>query len=239
MSDQIQTQTQVKEKEKTPLTIIVQGSSTITRIAERAIICIEVSTEGNDQEFVSKAVTATSKSVQKLITELSPKTDSGEPTSDAPVTAWSMRSLYTGSYRPRDLSGADLDRKYTANTSFELEFRDFIKLGATTLQLLAMPNVSIFNTAWRLTEETKESLGSQSRKEAVHDAMVKARDFAEAAGCKEVRPFEIDHVYSGVGHTVDIPQRTRALDAAGDTDISFAPEEVQLKANVTVKFYAE
>jgi uncharacterized protein YggE len=239
MSDQILTQALPKSKEKTPLTIIVNGNSSITRTAERAIVNIQVSTEGNDQETVSKEVTSTSKALQKLFDELAPKTDSGQPIPEAPVTSWTMRSLYTGSYRPRDAQGVDLERKYTANTAFELEFRDFSKLGAVTMQLLAMPNVSLYETTWRLTEETKESLGSQSRKEAMQDAMLKAKDFAEAAGCKEVTPFEISDGYLSVVFGRDTPQRARQFGAAEDTELSFAPEDVQLKSDVTVKFHAE
>lgn len=239
MAEQTQIQTSLKDKEKTSLIIIVQGNSTITRTPELAIVSLQISAEGADQETVSKEVTATSKSLQQLVAEVAPKTDSGEPTAEAPVTAWNTRSLYTASYRPRDLQGVDLDRKYTANMSFDLEFRDFGKLGTVTSQLLAMPNVSIFDTTWRLTDQTKESLGSQSRKEALQDAVVKARDFAEAAGCEKVRPSEISDAYSSVDYGSNMPQRARPFGAAEDTELSFAPEEVQLKTNVTVKFYAE
>ena len=170
---------------------------------------------------------------------MAPKTDSREPTAEAPVNARNTRSPYTASYLPRDSHGVDLDRKYTANTSFDLEFHDFGKLGTVTTQLLAMPNVSIFDMTWPLTEQTKESLGSQSRKEALQDAVVKARDFAEAAGYKEVRPSEIRDAYSSVDYGSNMPQRARPFGAAEDTELSFAPEEIQLKTNVTVKFYAE
>jgi len=237
MSEQAQSTITHKEKAKeAPLTITARGISTITRISERAILSVQVSTEGNDQEAVSREVTTTSKTLQKIFAELAPKTESGEPSPDAPVTTWNMQSLSTGSYRPRDAQGVDLDRRYTANSAFEVEFRDFGKLGAVTTQLLAIPNVSIYNTTWRLTEQTKESLGSQSRKEAVQDAMAKARDFAEAAGCKTVRPFEISDGYSDVEYGYNMRMKAGT---AEDGELSFTPEEVKLKTDVTVKFYAE
>lgn len=225
-------------KEKAPLAITVQGNSTITRTAERAIVTFAVFTEGNDQEAVSKEVTATSKSLQSFFTEISPKTDSGDPKPEAPVTAWNMRSMYTGSYRPRDAQGVDLDRVFTANTAFEVEFRDFNKLGAVVTQLLAKPNVNINNTTWRLTEQTKDSLGSQSRRRAVLDAVTKAKDFADAAGCKEIRPVDITDGYSSVEYASDMPQRGKQFDGADGSQLSFAPEDVQLRANVSIKFYA-
>jgi uncharacterized protein YggE len=250
-----QTQTPAKDQEKAPLTIIVYGTSAVTRAPERAVVSIIVSSEDSNQEAVSKDVTATSKSLQKLFTELSSKADSGQPTPEAPVTAWSMRALCTSSRPTYGAKDAEFDRKYVAETMFELEFRDFGKMGAVTTQLLAMPNVNIDNTAWQLTEKTKESLGSQLRQKAVQDAMVKARDFAEATGCKEVRPFEVtdwdsapDAPHGWRGRTYGRPMRdgavtgspaVRGYGAAEDAELSFAPEDIQLRANVTVKFHAE
>jgi len=224
-------------KEKT-LTIVVQGTSSITRTAERAIVSIQVSTEGKDQESVSKQAMTTAKQLQTLFTELSPKTELGEPTAAAAVIAWSMGALYTSSYTPRNHNGAELDRKYSANTSFELEFRDSTQLSSVTTQLLAIPNVSIYNTTWRLMEKTKKSLGSQSRKEAVHEALAKAKDFAEAAGYRSVKPFEITDGYSGEEYRSEVPAG-KMVGGNEDTALSFVPEEIQLRSSVTVKFSAE
>jgi uncharacterized protein len=224
-------------KEKT-LTIVVQGTSSITRTAERAIVSIQVSTEGKDHEFVSNQAMTTAKQLQTLFTLLSQKTKSGESTDAAAITAWSMRALYTSFYTPHDHNGADLDRKYTASTSFELEFRDFTQLSSVTTQLLAIPDVSIQNTTWRLTEKTKKSLGTQSRKEAIHEALAKAKDFAEAAGYRSVKPFEITDGYSGEEY-VSEPPTGKMIRGDEDTALSFVPEEIQLRSSVMVKFYAE
>jgi uncharacterized protein YggE len=237
MSQQIPIRVLSKEsREKAPVIIISQGNSNITRRAERAIVAATVSIEGHDQETVSKGVTVASTSLQNLFAELGSNSHSGEPAPNAPVTAWNMRSVSTSSDRPRDPQGVELARRYTANAIFEVEFRDFTKMGPVTTQLLAMPNVNINSTVWRLTEQTKESLGSQSRKEAVQDAMARARDFAEAAGCKEVRPFEIADGYSSLEYASDVPQGRKSAEGS---ELSFVPEDVQLRANVTIKCYAE
>jgi uncharacterized protein YggE len=182
---------------------------------------------------------STAKQLQTFFTQLSPKTESGEPAADAAITAWSMCTLHTSSYVPRDTHGADLDRKYSASASFELEFHDFAKLSTVTSQLLAMSNVSIYSTIWRLTEKTKKSLGSQSRKEAVQEALTKAKDFAEAAGYKSVKPFEITDGYSGKEYTGDVPGIGKVVRGDDDTALSSVPEEIHLRSNVTVKLYAE
>lgn len=225
-------------KEKA-LTIVVQGTSSITRTAERAIVGIQITTEDKDRETVSNQVMSTAKQLQTFFNQLAPKTESGEPAVDAAITAWSMRTLHTSSYVPRDTHGADLDRKYSASVSFEVEFHNFAKLSTVTSQLLAMPNVSIYSTIWRLTEKTKKSLGSQSRKEAVQEALTKAKDFAEATGFKSVKPFEITDGYSGEECTADVPGVGKMVRGEDDTALSSVPEEIHLRSSVTVKLYAE
>jgi uncharacterized protein YggE len=223
--------------EKT-LKIVVQGTSSITRTAERAIVSIQVSTEGKDREYVSNQAMTTAKELQTRFTQLSQETKSGESIDAAAVTAWSMRALYTSFYTPRDHNGVDLDCKYTANTSFEIEVQNFTRLSSVTTELLAMPNVSIHNTSWRLTEKTKKSLGTQSRKEAIQEALMKAKDFAEAAGYGSVKPFEITDGYSGEEFVSENPAG-KMIRGNEETALSFVPEEIQLRSNVTVKFYAE
>jgi hypothetical protein len=69
------------------LVIIVHGASSTVRTAERAIVFIHVSTYGKDQDTVSNAAMATIRQLQALFTEISPRTESGEPTADSPVPA--------------------------------------------------------------------------------------------------------------------------------------------------------
>jgi len=87
-------------------------------------------------------------------------------------------------------------------------------------------------------EKTKKSLGSQSRKEAVHEALAKAKDFAEAAGYRSVKPFEITDGYSGEEYRSEVPAG-KMVGGNEDTALSFVPEEIQLRSSVTVKFSAE
>jgi uncharacterized protein len=229
----------VAEGKEKALKIVVQGTSSITRTAERAIVSIQLSTEGKDRDSVSNQAMITAKQLQTLFTELSPKTESGEPTAEAAVTAWTMRPLHTSFYTPHDRNGAELDRTYSVNMSFELEFRDFTRLSSVTTELLAIPNVSIYNTHWRLTGKTKESLGSQSRKEAVQEALTKAKDFAEAAGYSSVKPFEITDEYFSEEYASEIQAPAgKMVGGSEDTALSMVPEEICLRSSVTVKFFA-
>jgi uncharacterized protein YggE len=105
---------------------------------------------------------------------------------------------------------------------------------------MAIPNVSVFDARWRLTEKTKTSLGSQLRREAVKEAMDKARDFAEAAGYKGVRPVEITDGYSIEEIVAEAPAEKAAGGRSGeDVTLSLAPDEIQFKSSITMKCVAE
>jgi hypothetical protein len=60
-----------------PVTITAQGTSTIFRQAERAVIHVQVSSEGTSQEKVSLEVTMTANDLRTILNGLSPKTEKG------------------------------------------------------------------------------------------------------------------------------------------------------------------
>lgn len=84
-----------------PLIIDVDGSSTISRWAERAIASISVSSGGDDQQQVATKVTAVVKTLQAMLRELS-KNESPlgatQTESASAITHWSMNNLSTSSY---------------------------------------------------------------------------------------------------------------------------------------------
>ena len=60
-----------------PLTITAQGTSTIFRQAERAVVTVHVSSEGTSQEKVSKEVMLVANELRSMLKGLSPKTENG------------------------------------------------------------------------------------------------------------------------------------------------------------------
>ena len=226
-----------------PVTIVVEGSSILYRRAERAVMSISVSSEGKNQEKVSSEVTQTSNSLQAMLRDLAPRTENGEPAARAAVTHWTMRSLSTGSYVPYTDKGNKSERKFTASTSFEVKFRDFAKLGTVATTLSSMPHVSIRSIDWRLTDKTKDGLGSQARKDAIGDAMKKAQDYAEAIGGGKLAPFEVtEGAALNAASAYQPQQRLMAVRASGGAygdELNFEPEDVSVVSNITVKFSAE
>ncbi|KAE8355895.1 hypothetical protein BDV28DRAFT_16738 [Aspergillus coremiiformis] len=224
------------------LTIHTVGTSTLHRQAERAVITLDVSSDGNDQSTVSQDVTRTSSRLQSLLKAIAPKQESGDPTTDAPVTFWTMSSISTGSYIPWDHDKEEhRARVYTARTNFEVKFRDFSKLGEFVSDVASDPFVSVRDIDWQLTDETKQQLGQENRKLAVWDALAKAKDYAGALNLSNPRPVEIDDVE---GHASPAPyayaKRGLARQGSGNEEaLNFVPESCEIQCSVKMRLEVE
>jgi len=223
-----------------PLEITVEGLSSIHRHAERGVISVAVSSDGSSKETVSQEVTSTSNLLQQMFKELAPKTETGTATSDAPITVFSMGSIQSWSRIQYDKDNQPGPRQYHASSSFEVIFRDFEKLGDVASSLFAMPHVDITSISWRLTDETRESLGSETRKAAMLNAIQKARDYAEVIGREVVAVKITDSGYSAGGRTKQTARRAVGSGiVAPPNGLALEPEEVVLSGSVQVQFATE
>ncbi|KAJ5815665.1 hypothetical protein N7474_007442 [Penicillium riverlandense] len=224
------------------LEIIVSGHSTISRSPERCVLRASVRSEGPQQEAVSKEVTLASNQVHQIFTELSPKTEEGLATADAPVTKFSNTLLRTWSTVPFE-NDKPLPRVYHAHSSFRAIFRNFLTLGEVVSKLATYPKVEIDPLDWRLTDDTKKALGSESRKLAMYDAIQKANDYAEVVGQKVVAVQITDGGHGSYGRTM---QSARAMAAPammrhsdlpeGGPVIDLTPQDIEFTGSVEVKF---
>ena len=222
-----------------PLNIEVTGKSLIHRTAERGHLKADVSSTGKSQEIVSDNVTQTCNKLRSMFHDLAPKTAEGLATADAPVTQFSMSAFSTSSYVPRDKDNNELEREYTARTTFTTIFRDFAKLGEITSQLFRMPYVAVGDTEWKLTPDTIESLGSESRKAAMQDAIRKARDYAEVLGREPVAVEVKDSGSYSHGRTMQTARRSRGNEKTQVDGLTLEPEDVSLKTEIHVRFQAD
>lgn len=236
-----------------PLIINVDGTSTISRRAERAVVSVQVSSSGLNQQQVASEVTAVAKTLQGMLRDLSKNelpSSSTATDSAAAITHWSMNTLSTGSYmiyhdddRRKHDSKRHKSRQYNAHVSLEIKFANFAILGSVCTDLAKMEFVSVRNIDWRLTDKTKALLVGMSRKLAVEDAVSKAKDFASAVGKATVTAFEINTDSNGYGRATGIFGATRAYAAAegaeGDDALNFEPEDVDMSCSIAVKFEAE
>ncbi|KLJ07162.1 hypothetical protein EMPG_17344 [Blastomyces silverae] len=219
-----------------PIVISVVGRSEINRDPERAVLRIGVSQEDGDKTVVSKTVVQTANAVQELLEKYTPRLASGEATPDAAITHWTMSTLRTKSFTDREQT-----TRFEANISFSATFRDFDQLGAAAMTLSVMPSVSITDIKWMLTDETIESLISECRIGAAHDARTKATHYAKAFGYKDVRPYEISDGSYGLPSTstasVMRPGKNMRPMEREEQQLTFRPDEVSMTATVSIKFY--
>ena len=225
------------------LEIRLNGTSVIARHAERAVLSVKVSSEGPSQDTVSNDVTSTSNNLAKKFKELAPQSEDGSTTADAPVTIFSMTSMRTSSWIPtisRNNENVQLPRQYQATTMFKVIFRNFNKLGEITGTLFKTPHTTIEGTEYILTDQTKEDLGSESRKAALRDAIRKAQDYADVVG-KKVVAVEISEQSYSVGiRTKQMARRNDTGSSVSYVDgLTVEPEDVELRSSVGVKFVAE
>lgn len=156
-----------------------------------------------------------------------------------------MKALSTGSTAPRDQEGKKLPREFTATTTFSVRFCDFDELGSFSSMLSTKENVSVQQILWELTDDTKASLGTESRVAAIKDATSQAKDYAEALSRGKVTATE---VICGNGGVYSYPhyagyhrmrrRRSAVGGGAGGEDLNFEAESVSFTCNVTVKYEA-
>lgn len=177
-----------------------------------------------------------------MLKDLVLETPTGIAESAAPITHWTMKSLSTGTYQPTDDTGFRLSRRYTAHTSFEVKFQHFTNLGSFASSMSTMDFVTVNDIQWRLTDATRASLGTKSRKDAIKNAVAKARDYADALGKSHVIATEVEDGYAsssyGASGGVRLMSAAQQRGSVGE-ELSFEPEDVTLNCQVTVKFTAE
>lgn len=148
----------------------VSGSHTHYAPAERCVVSIRVSKEGESQASVIEAVTGLSNYLSELFKSLCPKDPiSGKVAIEnvhdpsVTVTHWSMSSLSTSSripYVPANRDGTEVrpaPRLYKATTSFSIKFKDFKKMGHVCLDIAVSCPIAVFYHP-----------GTATRREAAH-----------------------------------------------------------------------
>lgn len=175
-----------------PLTIRVNGESSITRLAEQGILRLTVISEGPELDSVSQQVVTKSNELSELFKTLSQRTDDGASSADAPVARFASTSLRTKSHTPYKNEVA-LPRVHQASMSLRIVFRDIKTLSQVIGQLVPQSTVEINSIEWNLSDATQAALCSQARREAIREAITKANDYAKEVG-REVQPTLIsDH----------------------------------------------
>lgn len=164
--------------------------------------------------------------------------------SSGPVTRWSQEQLRTWSNRPFNNTGEQRPLMHHASAGVQAEFGDFAELSrwiahhANTTDGFRVARID-----WALTDDRKQELLAEARRQAVHDALTRARHYAEALGLGDVRPVAVADAgllvagQTGAG-AAQAPQ-VRAAASAAVIEVEFTPKEIEVKASVDARFHAE
>ena len=244
-----------------PLEINVTGSGTAIRKAERGILVVQAqSSHVATAEEATHIVTSAAAAVRDLISPHCPQDEEeGRTQSDSAISHYSMSTLDTNMHHDRRSTAigekSQFDMSYSASAKFNIKFSDFTVLDTLATQLSAMENIRVESVDWRLTDKTQHSITSTARKAAAHDAIQRARDYAEVFANlsteeaeRKVKAVLIEE--NSFYTTSTKPQlhygKSRHYGRSGrvpreskSTELQFQPEDVRLEVKVTGKFVVE
>jgi uncharacterized protein YggE len=191
-----------------PINIHLEGRSSISVPANRALLSLRIYAEGPKQDKVADEVRQTADS---LLSTLRPLTQVSLPTADSQQNATSYDALEPSivdlsvttfrSYSWLKPGYTLLSREapqYESSLEIETEFRDFDALGLVLAQASKKPAVSVQKLKWTLDEASMKRLHAQCRSEAMVDALDKVRSYVRPLGMDKVRAtrFSEDRVRS-------------------------------------------
>jgi hypothetical protein len=221
-----------------PTEITVRGTFSTFQAPERATVHATIAFEGPAMEPVYDRVARDLDAVKASVTPL--KTgDHG------PVTWWSAQQLRTWSNRPWNKDGIQMPLVHHASVGIEVKFRDFASLSRWVGNHIA--NTDGFRVAsieWALTSKRHKELQRQVRIRAVEDAVVKAREYAEALGLGTIRPIAIaDAGMLGANlhpeRDVSSASLRMAAPMGGAPEIELRPEDIEVSCAVDARFVGE
>jgi hypothetical protein len=212
--------------------ITVRGSYSAFQPPERGTVHATIAYEGPAMEPVYDSVARDLEAVKTSVIPMK----SGE---HGPVTWWSAEQLRTWSNRPWNQDGKQLPLVHHASVALEVKFRDFAALTRWVGEHVAnTEGFRVSRVEWALTVQRREALLKEVRTRAVHDAVRRAQQYADALGLGEIRPVAV----ADAGMLGARPENRseaaylRAAAAAGGPDVELVPEHIEVSAAVDARF---
>ncbi|WP_377289650.1 SIMPL domain-containing protein [Rhizobium sp. SG2393] len=206
--------------------IVVTGEGSAQVAPDIAIISLGVQ---ETAATAREAVTATNTAMEKVLAALK---EDGIAERDMQTSGFSINPQYTyydnsnGENRPPKLTG------YQANNALTVKLRDLKRLGDLLDRSVTL-GVNQGGTVQFANDDPKAAM-TQARKQAVSEAVEKAKTMADAAGIKVGRVLEISET---MGQPIPMPQmmRTMAKDAGAES-VPIAAGENNYTVSVSMRF---
>ncbi|WP_319450194.1 MULTISPECIES: SIMPL domain-containing protein [unclassified Mycobacterium] len=214
--------------------ITVRGSYAAFQQPERGTAHVSISYEGADMEPVYERVATDLEAVKASVLPLL----DGER---GPVTWWSAEQLRTWSAHPWNSDGEQLPLVHHASVGVQVKFLDFQALSRWVGQHVAdTEGFRLARVEWALTVKRRDELAKEVRTRAVHDAVTRAQQYADALGLGTVVPVAIADVGMFKADGGFMAPQPRAMSAARSVpDVEFVPADIEVAAEVDARFLAE
>lgn len=122
---------------------------------------------------------------------------------------------------------------YVGSVSTTVTVTDFAALGEILLRLAAAEDASISGPWWQLRPGSRA--GADVRREAITDALGRAREYAEAVGARVDRLVEISDEGAGGGGGGMMRAAAYGMESATDLELDVDPQQQTVHASVIVR----
>ncbi|NYD55155.1 SIMPL domain-containing protein [Microbacterium pseudoresistens] len=214
--------------------ITVRGEHEVRIAPERATVHLTVGFDGPDREqVVAQALSAAA----PLRDGLTAHQESGA------VEEWTSKRLAVRAERPWNNEGKRLAPVFHATIDATATFSDLSAMSLWATEISGWDGITIGNTSWELTPETRRSTEADVAARTVNTAVARATAYAEALGLDEVQPVEIADV--GMISSSPAPAPTGGMRAmrtgafvASAPEMEFHPDDITVSATVEARFRA-
>ncbi|KAJ5520135.1 hypothetical protein N7463_000588 [Penicillium fimorum] len=220
------------------LNITLGGHSTRCRFPERAMAYTTVKSTGESENTVSYGVNVTASGLRHFLDPLCPSEEHETTQAEAEAAVSSFSSspvIVSKNPNTADARGNRLGRPriYNAVITIFAIFCDFNELHKFIVKVDGYSNAKLNNVSWFLTDATKQRMGGESRNEAVLDAVMKANQYAKAAGFERATSVDIKEIEPQTMNASGYPQRPIYRHSSG---VSLTPQDIVLDCCVDVDF---
>ena len=187
-----------------------------------------------EQAVLSVTVSARDKDRQTTLTRLTERNAQLRSTLDDYPDAIERRETGGVQIYPELKRGGEKVTAYTGNVTTTVTVTDFTALGELLLRLGNQDQTSVSGPWWRLKPGSRA--GADVRREAVADALQRAREYAEAVGARVDRLVEI--LDEGTGGGGAQPMRSMvyaAAEAADAMQFDIDPQLQTVQASVVIR----
>ncbi|MGX6602358.1 SIMPL domain-containing protein [Micromonosporaceae bacterium Da 78-11] len=198
--------------------IVVRGEALREVPPEQAVLSVTVSVRDRDRQAVLTRLTERSAGLRVLL--------DGYGVVERRETSGAQ--IY-----PELKPGSEKVVAYNGSVGTTVTVTDFGELGELFLSLAALDQVSISGPWWQLKPGSRA--GAEVRKEAIGDALARAREYAAAVGATVDRLVEIADEGAGGGGGHPMMMRAAYKDAGDAPSLELDPQPQTVQASVIVR----